>query len=197
MTKVRSQTMTDKTFVKLPYADFFTINCGLATTEQYTYRMNSIYDPDYTSTGHQPMGFDQWKAFYEKYIVLGFKITLWVQSLGQVYGTVSLHPDNDPAFIGNQMEQPNASWKIITSPTQGQDSGKQVVKMKRYVGLKKFYSRAFDYDNDAANTNSGPLTPAYMNIQITNLNTTSDYCRVYVKLKYYVKFFSRIDLPQS
>lgn len=33
------------------------------------FRLNSLYDPDYTGTGHQPLGFDQWASVYDKYYV--------------------------------------------------------------------------------------------------------------------------------
>lgn len=37
---------------------------------------NGLYDPNATSVGHQPRGFDQLCAFYGKYIVLGSRITI-------------------------------------------------------------------------------------------------------------------------
>lgn len=41
----------------------------------YQFRGNSVYDPDYTGTGTQPNGFDQWASFYNSYVVLGSSIS--------------------------------------------------------------------------------------------------------------------------
>lgn len=39
-------------------------------------RGNNIYDPEYGVGGGQPLGFDQWAAFFKRYNVLGCKITV-------------------------------------------------------------------------------------------------------------------------
>ncbi len=45
----------------------FTPNAG---TSGWVFSANSLYDPDVTSTGHQPMGFDQIMVFYQYYCVV-------------------------------------------------------------------------------------------------------------------------------
>lgn len=40
------------------------------------FRANSLFDPEYTNIGHQPMGFDQMAALYNHYCVIGSRITL-------------------------------------------------------------------------------------------------------------------------
>lgn len=63
--------------VKLRYvADGISLNAGAAITSSHVFRANSVYDPDYSTTGHQPMGFDQWALIYNKYTVVGSKITV-------------------------------------------------------------------------------------------------------------------------
>jgi len=54
------------------------INMGSGATNftQYVFRAFSIFDPDQTGVGHQPMGHDQWAAFYRRYRVLGSKISV-------------------------------------------------------------------------------------------------------------------------
>lgn len=48
------------------------IGTGLAPVS-HVFRANSVYDPDLTSTGHQPMGCDQMAVFFHHYTVIGFK----------------------------------------------------------------------------------------------------------------------------
>jgi hypothetical protein len=57
--------------VRLTYSD--TYNLGFeAWGGSYDYRwaLNSIYDPDQTGTGHQPLGRDLWASMYDYYAVL-------------------------------------------------------------------------------------------------------------------------------
>ncbi len=55
-------------------------NCPVSSTTGvpggYVFIANGVYDPDITSTGHQPMGFDQMMLFYEQYTVLASTIRL-------------------------------------------------------------------------------------------------------------------------
>ena len=39
-------------------------------------RLNSLFDPNLSGLGHQPRGFDQLMAVYEKYTVVAAKITV-------------------------------------------------------------------------------------------------------------------------
>lgn len=56
--------------VKLLYADTYTLNPGVAGVgANQVFRLGSIFDPDRTGVGHQPMGFDQLFELYERYQV--------------------------------------------------------------------------------------------------------------------------------
>jgi hypothetical protein len=52
-----------------------TLSAG-ATIQDHMYRLGSVYDPDYTGTGAQPMLFDQWAAIYTHYTVLSCHVTV-------------------------------------------------------------------------------------------------------------------------
>lgn len=61
----------------LRYEDTITLS---GAAQQYTFRGNSLFDPDFTSTGHQPMYFDQFISIYEKYRVYGSSIKITVNN---------------------------------------------------------------------------------------------------------------------
>lgn len=44
------------------------------------FRLNSVYDPDLSGTGNQPVGFDQWAAFYNKYRVLSTDVEIRLEN---------------------------------------------------------------------------------------------------------------------
>lgn len=64
----------DRLYVKLVYREQLSWSTASGNLSDNVYRGNSIFDPDLTGTGGQPMGFDQWAAFYFSYTVLGSKI---------------------------------------------------------------------------------------------------------------------------
>lgn len=43
---------------------------------EYNFRLNSLFDPDFTSSGHQPTFFDQMTAIYAKYAVYAVRINI-------------------------------------------------------------------------------------------------------------------------
>lgn len=58
------------------------LNPGVAgIADTYTFACNGLYDPDITGTGHQPAGFDELMAIYNKFTVVGSKITCHFQNL--------------------------------------------------------------------------------------------------------------------
>jgi len=67
--------MPDAERTQLTYADVIRIAPSSAIG-QYTFRGNSTFDPDYTSTGHQPYYRDQLAAIYSRYRVYGSRITV-------------------------------------------------------------------------------------------------------------------------
>ena len=57
--------------VRLTYADTFNLTLSNAGGGvPWAFRTNSIYDPDYTGTGHQPLMRDLWASQYDYYTVL-------------------------------------------------------------------------------------------------------------------------------
>jgi hypothetical protein len=58
------------TKVVLKYCEQFNLNPGIGgTADNYVFSANGVYDPNITGGGHQPAGFDQYMALYEKFTV--------------------------------------------------------------------------------------------------------------------------------
>jgi len=60
--------------VKLRYVEQFSLSPTVASTVNYLFRCNDLYDPNYTGVGHQPRGFDQYMTMYRRFCVIGSKI---------------------------------------------------------------------------------------------------------------------------
>lgn len=85
------------------YAEF-TITSG-SVLEFVTFRLNSMYDPNLTSTGHQPMGFDQLKVLYNRYRVekATIRVTSNVVSATSAVD-LAFYASNDAATASTMME---------------------------------------------------------------------------------------------
>lgn len=91
----------------------------LGTMSTYNFTCNGMYDPNASSTGHQPMYFDQLSALYDHYTVIGSKITVTFSNQTGVDGnnrpcTVGILITDDGVITGNVntlKENGYAKWK--------------------------------------------------------------------------------------
>lgn len=68
---------------KLPYHTYSSYTHAANSAGGYVFTANGLYDPDITSAGHQPMGFDTMMQFYEHYTVTKCKMTVsWYNTDG-------------------------------------------------------------------------------------------------------------------
>ncbi len=59
--------------VDMVYQDRFNLATSSGVAGTQVFQANSIYDPDFTNVGHQPMYRDQWAAIYQRYKVVTCK----------------------------------------------------------------------------------------------------------------------------
>lgn len=130
-------------FVKLPYAVNINLavnNPNLQLAATYTYRTNSLFDPDYTAAGHQPYQYDQLTNIYTSYIVYGMAYDLWCVDPsvdGLWVGVNSRASANSGAVASGQdlatiMERRLVNMKAINN------TGSQKVRFKGYIANWQF-----------------------------------------------------------
>lgn len=88
--------------VRLRYTENLALNPGAAAMVEYEWRANSIYDPNYTGTGHQPAGAVELRPWYDHFTVL----SSWIKMV--------------PVFEGNAAPDTNGAFGIILSDQTGQ-----------------------------------------------------------------------------
>jgi len=81
-------------YMTFKYTDVVTSSLATTVGSSQVYNLNSLFDPDRTGTGHQPYGFDQMSALYNRYRVLN---TRWriVFSPSSLTYAVSVVPMNN------------------------------------------------------------------------------------------------------
>lgn len=188
----------DRMMVKLRYSDNFTATTTTSMNLQLM-TVNNPYDPDKTGVGHQPLGWDQWTAFYDRYKCFGSKITLTVLNESTTeQGFVGLVCKNENTAVANLptlMEKPYAKIRFI--PTEG-SGGKNPAYVSSYMSTKKIFGVKFLDDDYAALTSTSPANVAYWHIYVQAADeVTSCSFRFFVSIKYYVMFYDRKGLTQS
>ena len=97
---------------KMRYCDVMSLSGTTGAIATNAFRANSIFDPDSTGVGHQPLYHDTYAAIYDQYVVLGSKITVtFLSRTGAVCFLAGIVCDDDSTFsstTSTRMEQNNS-----------------------------------------------------------------------------------------
>lgn len=87
---------------RLRYCETIWLDSGAGSLAYHNFGANCLFDPNITGIGHQPRGFDQWMAQYNKAYVVGSKISITpiITSTSNVTpGAFGVVVGDDPAAI--------------------------------------------------------------------------------------------------
>lgn len=191
---------------KFRYIDDKTLVSGSGGSfgSSFKFRLNSLFDPNETNTGHQPYGYDQMTALYSRYQVFGCLVEITftdpsndgmvcgclVQSSSGIGGITGIMP-------GVIKEQPY-SW---TKPCN--NTGSQVVVFKQYFpiasveGLSKIQYECGITDFSAQYNQNPTLMPT-IQVAVANDSFNSGYTiTARIQLTYFAKLYSPILQAQS
>ncbi len=89
----------------LRYHTNSSLTSSAGTVATYVFRANDLFDPDYTSTGHQPMGFDQMMTFYNHFCVDWARIKVQFTNIatGPLHVAVRVDADLTPITSVDQV----------------------------------------------------------------------------------------------
>lgn len=111
---------------KYRYCDTLSFAPSAGATFTNVYAANGTFDPDITSTGHQPMYRDQYATIYDQYVVIGAKITVgFVNTSTTIPCVVGINGDDDSSgssTLSTRMEQNNSFWKTLGCLGSGSDT---------------------------------------------------------------------------
>lgn len=194
----------DSKVVRHRYCSNINIDPGIGSAANYLFRANSVFDPDYTGIGHQPLGYDQLGVFYDHYVVMGAKITAKFVSLNTdgalgsaVVGIMlkdNASPLTNPTGI---IEQSRSGYRIMTnSRAQGLATVTSTYSPRKFFGIKDIS------DNRSllgANLSSNPPEDAYFHVFAAPLDPAinTSGLSVLITIEYLVKYTERKTLVQS
>lgn len=133
----------------------------------WSFRVNSLFDPDFTGAGAQPLGFDQFAALYGRYAVIHSKYEVTFAN------TTSL-PVRIGFFLSPQSTVPSAAATWSSQPFGKSTSlgaigsGRDVVILRGSTNLfselgvtKRQYQDEADF---SATTSANPLRVLYLHV---------------------------------
>lgn len=131
------------------YAEGSNLNPGVAgVLSTHVMAANSIYDPNTSGTGHQPLGYDELAVFYDHYMVVRSKVTATFTSsdltvsapatVGIFLTDVSSLTATDPNTI---VEQNRAVHRLYPYPRE------TALTLSKVFTAKKFFNYKDDKDN--------------------------------------------------
>lgn len=185
----------DTTMVTLKY----TMQKPFTTAQfDYIFSINSVFDPDVTAGGHQPLAYDEWTTMYQRYQVLGCKIrTKWINTLTLNDCQITFYPSTEaaPALSQNEAKEQPYSRSMIVGNSH---SGHNIVSRSAYQNVSKFMGIAATDVTLTASTSLSPSRRCYWHIRGESLDgTTSNNIFIETQLIYYVRFFDRRVLFES
>lgn len=138
------------------------------------FSVNSLYDPNSSGTGHQPMYFDQVAALYNHYTVIGSKITVKVtpQSDGAVfpYKVVTFINDDTTVSTGSfgVQEIKGAKTKIISGHNAN------VLTFTNKWSAKRNWGNVLANESLGAASNANPSEQQFYFISLQTLDGTNN-----------------------
>ncbi len=183
-------------FVKLSmsFANTFTTPAG----SQISLGMNDMFDPTGTISSAQPVGFDQWMNFYQKFEVMASKISVHAYQEGTTAGAViALFPSvtSSPTVTPDASKsQPFVVWKTLA----GAATGNQYARLNKYMKIRYFEGRSTASVNYTGSADASPSDKRHWIISVFAFDlSTAINVRTDIKITYYAKLYRRINLSDS
>lgn len=192
----------DRVTTKLVYGDAVDVTVTSSSIGYTTFRLNSLFDPDYTNTGHQPQWYDSFQTVYRNYRVKGAKISVeFMPKNPEQPGTSVIGPYIVGITTSNQTTLSASSAASLTedangatSILQGRDSGRSIVRLSNtYSPLRDLGLQPNDPDLSPV-CSSNPSTAFYAHLFAFPLGgNASSVVSMRVKIEFQCEFFNRIE----
>lgn len=191
--------------VRLRYSDVITLTSTAGSLSKHVFRSNSLFDPDLTGVGHQPMYYDQLGALYSNYVVLGSKIRVLFSPIADAIATAQ---PSGPFEIGI-LSDPNgttSSTATTLSETSGCKStflnlaqgGNNVKMLTATYSPTKDLALSADDDTTGATTSANPSQTWFWTVWMrdTGLSAASSL-NIKVEIEFLARFRRREDIAGS
>jgi hypothetical protein len=189
-------------YITLKYSELMSHSMATTVGTQSTFRLNSIFDPNAAVGGHQPYGYDQLAALYNRYRVLraAWKITFANQAGGFDIVVVPLNGALASAITTNITFETACEVPYAQLRTQGGGGAPNVIvegsmDLNKLGGVK--LSEYLDDDRFEAQIGANPAEVISLIIGTYNPTGSTIVATFVVELWYEVDLHDPISLAGS
>jgi hypothetical protein len=190
--------------VALRYSQEVPLHASAGVAVSYVFRANDLYDPDYTGTGHQPLGFDQLCLFYKRFFVTKstcIMTPVWTTVSNLIPGYYGLAISDDGAKTAGYTISNLCEQALVTKPQIGgittlnlNHHARAAFSVKKFFGLK---GGTLDNDFACSAAASAARVGYYEAFQAPVGGNTVDIQYFLIQLDYHVTCVEPIALAQS
>ena len=193
----------DRFITSLNYSELHAMTtAGVGVPVQQLYRANSLFDPNLSGIGHQPLGHDELATLYTKYTVTGisYRVTFTNQSTTDYAEVAVVVRPNNVAYtlMDTVFEAPYVQRGVVGPETGAQNikafSGTMSIAKIRGVPERK----VLDESDYSALFGANPWVTPTLQLYAENQNTLAAITvNARVEIKYHTQIFDRKVLIQS
>ena len=180
-------------FATLKYCEaYVTVDAPIGSSSAFIMRANDIYDPNFTGVGHQPTGFDQYMAMYNKFVVYDSKIKVVAYAtdsevLDTVVGVAIMDNTTTQSTSENYLEQALTDWRVVPA-----GNGANPVTVSTAFNASAFSGtsiRTNDLLHGTASAPPGKNWYYHIFCGATGSAENPVAMKFSIEIEYYVKFF--------
>ena len=190
-------TMPRKILVTLNYATSY---LPTAILFDKIFQANSCYDPDFSGSGHQPMGFDQWMALYSRYRVHASTIRVTtinksttVSTLPDcvVYPTTQTTASTGTEEAAEMVDNKESTSGVATGPAE--DTVYRRATTCGVIGVDSI-NNSSEFSGSAI---ANPTTPWYWRVVHDNGDGANLNLQCNIQMTFTTEFYAPAHLVQS
>jgi hypothetical protein len=180
----------------LRYTDVVAVNPG-NVSYLYKYALNSIYDPNITGSGSQPMYHDQLSVMYNRYRVRACLFQTTVTGLNTPCRVAVSFANNDQLTTFDYVSESQWSQNAVINTMANGGLNQKV--FRKYVVLSDLLGENTSDDRDQAQFGANPSNIALATINLASLDNATNMTAVsfFTEIRYYVELFDKINITGS
>jgi len=168
------------------------------TTVDKLFRANSIFEPDPLIATHPAMGFDQWRAIYDEYTVIGSKITVKIFAIDvEEICTWALTTLSESTAVTNMSENIEQNGTRTTMVGMEQGGKPFSVLTSRYSAKKWTKSKVMSNEELDCVGNNLPAEQFYYHLIAQNGHTEGANFQIQMLIEYTVIWREPVRMAPS
>lgn len=188
-----------KVLVTHRYQECVAVGSTTGSLGKYSFACNGMFDPNITSTGHQPMYFDQFGAIYDQYTVIASKVKFTVVATtvnNSFLVATDINDDTTTTATTISTVGEHSPGKIRYYP--GLSGTAPLVLTNKWSAKKYFGGSILGNDNLQGTPAANPLELSYFDFYIQDpVGLASVACNVYVEIEYIAIWTELKDIGPS